>query len=177
MPLKSHTYATYANKFMCRYQITMLVCISHMNSMQPTMSWQALVYIHFTLLAYALEHICLPHKTYMSHYTSNIVYMQTPLTEQISQTKQWTATLFIMLKAFMCQQQICPSNATYANDFMCRYETTKPVYMYFIWTQCNEQCDHDHWHMYMPPYWYAPEQICLPHCIYVFHCTSTLVFI
>ena len=50
----------------------------HMNSMQSTMSPQALVYIHFTLLTYAPEQICLLHCIYMSHYPTTLVYIQTP---------------------------------------------------------------------------------------------------
>ena len=45
MPLKYHRYATYANYLMCTYEITELVHIPHMNSMQSQMSPQALAYI------------------------------------------------------------------------------------------------------------------------------------
>ena len=50
MPLRCHKYATYANYFMNTYETTMLVYIPHMNSMQSTMSTQAVVYKHFTLM-------------------------------------------------------------------------------------------------------------------------------
>ena len=35
----------------------------------------------------------------------------------------------MILLPYMCQQQICPSNATYANKSMCRYETIMLVYL------------------------------------------------
>ena len=39
--------------FMCKYETTMSVCMPHINSLQSTIWPDALVYIHFTLLAYA----------------------------------------------------------------------------------------------------------------------------
>ena len=77
MPLKCDIYASF---FMWRYQKTMAVYIPHMNSLQSTLSPQALVYIQFKLLAYAPNHICLLHQTCMSHCSSNIVYMKIPIT-------------------------------------------------------------------------------------------------
>ena len=58
MTLKYHRYVIYANYFMCTYETTMSVSIPHMDSMQSTISPQALVY-NFTLLPYAPEQICL----------------------------------------------------------------------------------------------------------------------
>ena len=48
MTLKYLRCATYAHDFMCTYETTILVNVLQMNSMQSTMSLQALVYIHFT---------------------------------------------------------------------------------------------------------------------------------
>ena len=67
MPLKYQTYVIYANYFICRYQRTMSVYISHINSMQSTASPQALVYLHFMLLAYTPKQICLQDCTCTSH--------------------------------------------------------------------------------------------------------------
>ena len=67
--------AKYANYFMCRYHTTVSVCIPSINSMQSTLSPQALVYLHFILLAYAPEQICLSHCACTSHCTHNVVYM------------------------------------------------------------------------------------------------------
>ena len=41
---------------------------------------EALVYMHFTLLTYAPEQICLPHCKCTSHCTTTVVYMYTPTT-------------------------------------------------------------------------------------------------
>ena len=71
-------HVTYANYLMCRYQKTMSVYLHHINSMQPTVPSQALVYLHLTLLAYAPEQICLPHYTCSSHCINNVVDMYTP---------------------------------------------------------------------------------------------------
>ena len=75
MTLKFNIYAIYANLFMCRYRTTISVYIPHMNPLQPTISLEALVYLHFTLLAYAPEQKCISHLTCMSHCTNNVVYM------------------------------------------------------------------------------------------------------
>ena len=56
----------------------MPVYIPHTNSLKSIMWPKALVSIHFTLLAYAPEQICLPHCTYRSHCTSPVVYIYTP---------------------------------------------------------------------------------------------------
>ena len=45
--------------FMCRYEVSMSIYMPHMNSMESTMQPRVLVYIHFTLLAYAPEQIYL----------------------------------------------------------------------------------------------------------------------
>ena len=73
--------AIYGNYFMCRYQTPMSVYIPHMNSMQSTMSPQALVYLPFKLLAYVPEkysfhitHACsaalIMYSTYRFHITT-----------------------------------------------------------------------------------------------------------
>ena len=76
--LKCHIYASHANYFMCISETTMSVYMLHINSLQSTMWPGTLVYIYFTLLAYAPKHICLPHCTYMYHCTTTIVYIHTP---------------------------------------------------------------------------------------------------
>ena len=52
-----------------------VVYIPHMNSLQSTMSPGTLIYIHFTLLAYAPKQICLLNHTHMSHFTTTVVYI------------------------------------------------------------------------------------------------------
>ena len=75
MPLKCHMYFTYPNYFMCRYQTILWVQLPHINSKQSPMSSQAEVYLHFTLLAYTSEQICLPHCTCTSHCTNKVAYV------------------------------------------------------------------------------------------------------
>ena len=58
MLLKSHIFELVHCSYVSMY-------LPHMNSLQSTMWSKALVYIHFTLLAYAPEEICLPHHTYV----------------------------------------------------------------------------------------------------------------
>ena len=59
---------TYANYFMCTYKALSSVYILHMNSIQSIMWPKALIYINFTLLAYAPKQICMLHHICMSHY-------------------------------------------------------------------------------------------------------------
>ena len=56
--LKCHIYAKYSNYLMCWYETTVSVYRPCMKSLQWTVWPEALVYIHFTYLAYALEHAC-----------------------------------------------------------------------------------------------------------------------
>ena len=75
-------------------------------------SLQTLVYIHFTLLTYAPKKICLSHHTGMAHCPYNVVYMMTPTLLHIQAKKATNYNFVTMLKLYMCQQQICLSNAT-----------------------------------------------------------------
>ena len=67
----------------------------------------AVVYIHFTLLAYASEQICMPHYTYLSHCTTTVIYIRTA-----DIALKNLQLLFTMLLPYMCQQ-VFPSNAKY----------------------------------------------------------------
>ena len=55
------------------YENAMLVYRAQINSMQSIMWPDTLVYIHFILLAYALEQIQLPHCSHVSYCTSVLV--------------------------------------------------------------------------------------------------------
>ena len=46
--------------------------------LQSTIWTGTWVYIHFTFLAYALEQMDIPHCTYVFHYTSMVIHIQTP---------------------------------------------------------------------------------------------------
>ena len=83
-------YATYANKNMCRYQATTSVYIPYTNSLQSTPSLPALVYLHFTLLAYPLNiYAC-----YTRHVCPTAIVIKSTcrphITAHINKTKQWT---------------------------------------------------------------------------------------
>ena len=80
--------------------------------------------------------------------------------------------LFTMLLPCLCQQQICPSNAKYMPQMkiishedmrqLCQY-----IYIYIIWTPCNQQCDQKWWYTFHI-IGICPEQMCLP---LHFYCT------
>ena len=50
-------------------------------------------------------------------------------------------------------------------------------YIYLILTQCNEQCDHEDWHEYIPHYWHLPLNKYVCHTAHVSHCNSTAFYI
>ena len=75
---KCHIYDTYANYFMCRYETTVSVYILPSKLMQSTAWPETVITMHFILLAYAPEQICLSHGTCMSHHTATVVCIWTP---------------------------------------------------------------------------------------------------
>ena len=97
------------------------VCITYQNSLQSTMWTGTLIHIHFTLLAYAPEPICLPHHLHAPvHYYGSL--HKDPQLPHMTQNNT-LQLLFTMLFLYMCQQQICTLNAIYTNYFLCRYDT------------------------------------------------------
>ena len=72
MPLKCHIH-----QLVHVHETSLFVYIPQMDSIQYTVSPQALLCIHFTLLAYAREQICLPHIRFMFNCTTTVVYIQT----------------------------------------------------------------------------------------------------
>ena len=102
----------------------------------------------------------------------------------------------MLIKVKIQQQTVtikCHANAIYVT------ETNKPLkfhtchicklvhyadrrklcqYICIIWAKCNQQCDQSllvciHFTLLS----YAPQQICLPHCIYISHHTPPVVYI
>ena len=69
MPLRCHIFKL----LRCRYETSRSVYMPHINSLQSTMRLEVLVYILFKFVPYVSEQICLPHGTYMSHYTTTLV--------------------------------------------------------------------------------------------------------
>ena len=76
-----------------------------------------------------------------------------------------------------CANNNMPQKAIYANHFMCTWKTTLSGYICLIWTHCNQHCDQKHLCIHFTLLAYAPEQICLPNCTYMSHCTITEVYI
>ena len=71
--------------------------------------------------------------------------------------------------------KICPSNAMYANEFICRYETTMSVYMPHL--NSVQSIMLPDVLAYISYYWYVSEQVSLPYYIYMSRCTATVVYI
>ena len=117
----------------------------------------AVVYIYFTLLAYAPEQICMPHCTcvplhcYCSlHIDPTLLHIQLHI--QVKQNNQ--QLLFTMLLPHV-SQQICPSNATYMQHMpisSCVDIRQLCQYINLIWTHCNQHCHHNHWYTYILHY-------------------------
>ena len=104
---------------MWRYDTTVLVYMPHISPHQSTIWPKALVHIHLTILAYAPEQICLLHCIYMSHCTATVVFIQNQHWCTYQSKNNKLQLLFTMVLPYMCQQQICPSHATFANYLSC----------------------------------------------------------
>ena len=75
-----------------------------------------------------------------------------------------------------CMQQLLfPSNFTHKPHVLISSSTMKQLcqYIFLIWTKCNQKQTNIHFTLLA----YAPEQMCLWHCTYMIHCTTTVVFI
>ena len=73
--LKCLIYVTCTNHLMPWYETTITMLVYLTSTLQSTVWSGAQVYLHFTLLAYAPEQICLLHQTCMSHCTNTVLYM------------------------------------------------------------------------------------------------------
>ena len=136
----------YTNYFICRYETTMSVYIPHMNSMQSIMWPKALVFIHYTLLPYTSEQTCLPHCRYMSHCTSNVVYIW----NQYYCTHPSKSIKCNIYLPYYCK--ICPSNKyalKYLTDAICQIYLmciNGGVCHYIFHIKPHWQpCDKEHW--------------------------------
>ena len=90
---------------MWRYDATMSVYVPHMHSLQSTMWPETLVYIHFTLLAYAPQQMCLPLHVYCTLHID-------PILLHISVTKPTKCTLIYHAIAIYVPVKNMFSNAT-----------------------------------------------------------------
>ena len=112
----------------CGWKTAKSVYMHHMNTLQSAMWPGLLAYIHFTLLAYGPEQICLPNNTCMSHCTATVVHIWTLHYCTHPSKANKLKYVFTTLLQTMCQQQICPSNATCSHSL---YITGRsmPIYM------------------------------------------------
>ena len=148
--------------------------VPHMNSLQPTMWSKALEYIHFTLLAYAAEHKCLPHHTCMSNYTSDIVYMKTAHCWIHKSNNTMNCTFICHVMTIYIPVVNMPPNATYANYFICKYETTVSLSTWYKLNAMKNVSKTTGIHKFHTT-GICPWTICLPHCTFVPHYPSTVV--
>ena len=65
------------------------------------------IYIHFTLMVYAPEQICLPHCTYMYHCTATVVYIKTPHKSHITY-KTGTYMFYLPWYIHLCSSSSIP---------------------------------------------------------------------
>ena len=137
---------------LCWHEATMSGYMLHITSLQSTMLPTSLVYIHFTLLAYSPEQICLPHYilTCMSHCPSIIVQISHYYTHKSKNNK--LLFLFRMSLLYICWQHICPSNTTY----MTHAQITECIslgkvwqYICYKWTHWHQPCDQQHYTLKM----------------------------
>ena len=122
---------------LCQY-----ICLIwiHCNQQCEQELWYTFILHHWHMplnkYAYHTVHMCsttlLLQSTYIYHITLHI--------------SKKTATLFIMLLPHMCQQQICPSNATYMPVRSCLCIRQLYHYIYLIWTHCSQHCHHKYWY-------------------------------
>ena len=114
-----------------------------------------MVYIHFILLTYTPEQMCLPHCTYM---LANIVHIWTPhyFTYQLKNNK-----LQLLFTIIYC--------CIFANQSMSWHQRTMS-------TDHNQKCYHKHWYIYISHNQHMSLEICLPHSTNISNCTSTIVY-
>ena len=92
----------------CVHETTTSVYMPHMDPLQSTMWPRTLVYIsHYWHMPLKT---CLPHHRYMSHRTTNVIYILTPHYWTYKSKKQ---LLIYILLPYISHQQVCPLNATY----------------------------------------------------------------
>ena len=108
-------------------------------SVKSTVWPGALLYIYFTLLAYAPQHIWLLHCTYISHCTS-VVYIYTPHSFTDSSKGNTSQHLFTKLLQNMCQEQKCPLNTinmVYAQITQCTFMGEVCQHICHTWSCCH----------------------------------------
>ena len=123
--------------------------------------------IHFTLLVYASKQTCLPHCIYISLCTSTVVNIYTLCfcTYTLKKQQQQILTSIHHASA-MCQQWICPSNATYVNQSMYSCQTFMSVWCLISVHSINS--DQEHSYTYISHYWHMSPNKYACHITYMY---------
>ena len=148
----------------------------HINSMQSAVWPEALAYIHFTLLTYVPEQICLLHCTYLSNCTTTVFYkknVHTSKKEQMSTFIYHASAIYVPTLSIPLKWHI------YTKYEISSCADTRQLYqyIYLIWTHCNDQCDQKHWYTYTSHYWYIPMNKYICHTAHLSHSMSTVLYI
>ena len=89
----------------------MAIYVFDMGLLASIMSQGVLIYIHFTLLTFTPEQICLPHATCMSDFIAIVVYTDTHSTAHIHSKNNKLQDLFHILFPDIYQVQLSSPNA------------------------------------------------------------------
>ena len=137
---------------------------------------EALVLIHFIIMAHAPEKICLPHYALKFNCTSSVVYKKTSNYFIHSLKNNKLQLLFTMLLPYIYQQKYAPQmphmliSSCAGIRHLCQY-------VHIISSHHNHECHHKHLYKYISHYWHMPlEKYATPH-IHMSHCTNTVVYI
>ena len=92
------------------------------------------------------EQICIPHHTYICPSALLLWYAYRPyITAHTCAENNKVQLLNTISLPYRCHKQICPSNATHANYFMCRHQiATMSVYVPHM-NSMNQPYDQKHW--------------------------------
>ena len=137
MSLKFHIYATYANYFMCSCQATISLYITHMSSMQSTVQPGMLLHICVTF-----THVCMYVLYVLTKYVCHITHIcptalilystcRFHITAQTSQKSINCNLIYDAITIYVSTTNMplkCHIYDTYANYFMCTYETNGCIY-------------------------------------------------
>ena len=132
-------------------------------------------------MAYVIEQISLPYCTYMFYYINTELYMYTPHYCICRSKHQQNATFSChAITIYVPKTNVlhkCHIYAKYANYLMCRLRQLYQ-YIYFIRTQCNQQCDQGHQYTYISHPWHIPlNKYACQTAKYTSHCISPVVYV
>ena len=153
---------------MCRYQTTLSVYMPHINSVQSTLWPKTLVYIHSNYwhmphekMVSATLYIYVPLQFYFRLHTNH--------TLNISIEQQTYLSCYIHI----CASSIYASQMPYMSITSCGDIRQLCLYIYLIWTHCNEHCDQEHGYTCNQYYRHMPLNKYVCHIAHMSHCTST----